>query len=342
MRVPAGRGALEMDYRPRHVLGQFALDLPDDAFSFLAVRFLGLQRDELLHLGAAIFVVVAFRIAGVVLDEIHIGIVDRKSGEVEAYRIVSLHHLAVPYRGVHHVKFGIDIDLLELVDKDHRGIAIDRDVAGRDLELEGLLRAVSQLVHDRARLGDVLLDICAIAWQRPQHVRGHAPGALRRRLHGAADAELALAEDVIEALAIDRERQSAPQLRVIERRRLPVHEEIDVDASRAQLTYGFGRLRLHVLDQRDRHVGVVGHVELAGHESQDPRRAAWDNADLDRIEVGAPLLPVIRVARELDDLVAPELDELERAGPDRSRAHLARGHVTGIDGRIAGGEEREE
>src|SRR5215471_9111957 len=43
---------------------------------------------------------------------------------------------------------------------------------------------------------------------------------------------------------------------------------------------------------------------------------------LDRVEIGPPRLPVIRIAGDLDRFVRLERDEFERAGADRIGAHL--------------------
>jgi hypothetical protein len=78
----------------------------------------------------------------------------------------------------------------------------------------------------------------------------------------------------------------------------------------------FGACDLDVLQQRDRHLGREGHVELAGDEAEDRGRAVGDDGELDAVEIGQALLPVVGVLDELDRLVGLELDELERAGAD--------------------------
>src|SRR4029078_2014110 len=89
------------------------------------------------------FGVVPLRAAGIVLVERLVGIVHRVAGQVEAERIVLARHLREPLRGVDDVEFGVDIDALYLVDQDDGGIAVDRDVARRDLDGETLVRAVT-------------------------------------------------------------------------------------------------------------------------------------------------------------------------------------------------------
>ena len=101
-------------------------------------------------------------------------------------------------------------------------------------------------------------------------------------------------------------------------------------------------LRLDVLQQRDRHLGRKRHVELAGDEGENRGRAIRDDGELDAVEMRQALFPVVRVARQLDQFVGLELDELERAGADRMGAHFRRRDVAGIDRRVAGGEQRQQ
>ncbi len=101
-------------------------------------------------------------------------------------------------------------------------------------------------------------------------------------------------------------------------------------------------LAAYVLHQRDRYLVWEGHIEFAGDEGEDRSRAVGDDGVFDTVEIGAPRLPVIRVARHLDRLVGFVLDEFERPGADRMRAHLARRNVAWINRRIAGGEQRDQ
>ena len=81
------------------------------------------------------------------------------------------------------------------------------------------------------------------------------------------------------------------------------------------------------------------HVELARDESEGARRPVGDHAPLDGVDVGMPFAPIVRVAYELDRLVALELDELERPRADGLGAHVGCRHMTWVDGGVAGGEE---
>ena len=102
------------------------------------------------------------------------------------------------------------------------------------------------------------------------------------------------------------------------------------------------RLVLDVLEQRDRDFGRERHVELAGNKSENGRRAVGDDGELDAVEMRQALLPVVRIAGDLDRFVGLELDEFERAGAGRLGAHVAGRDMAGIDRRVAGGEQRQQ
>ncbi len=160
----------------------------------LALGLVELHRlplDHLVELGIAIAVVVALGAAGEVLVEGLVRVVEPVAGQVEADRVISPHHLRKPLRRVDRLELGIDIDLLQLVDQDHRRIAKWRDVAGRDRELRAVCRArsraLSMILRASARL---LFTSVLVAGQRLQHFRRHAPDPLGGRQHGAADVAL--------------------------------------------------------------------------------------------------------------------------------------------------------
>ena len=67
-----------------------------------------------------------------------------------------------------------------------------------------------------------------------------------------------------------------------------------------------------------------------------------NDADLDRIEIGPAVFPVVRVACEPDHLVAPEFDEPERSCPDRLGPHVTGRDVAGIDRGVAGRQHGEQ
>ena len=146
----------------------------------------------------------------------------------------------------------------------------------------------------------------------------------------------------MKALRSSAERQRAADLRVVERRRLAVDDQVRADAALAHGAQRLGRVVLDVLQERHRDVGREGHVELAGGEGQHARRPVGHDGELDGVEIGQALLPVVGVLHQLDALVHPELGELERAGADRLAPHLVDRHVAGIDRRVARGEQRQQ
>ena len=121
-----------------------------------------------------------------------------------------------------------------------------------------------------------------------------------------------------------------------------IDDEIGADVDRLDLADRGRVLRLDVLDQRGRHLGRESHVDLAGDEGQHRGRAVLDDGVFDAVEIRQALFPVVRILHELDRLVLLHLDELERAGADRMRAHLRGGNVAGVDRRIAGGQHRQQ
>ena len=129
---------------------------------------------------------------------------------------------------------------------------------------------------------------------------------------------------------------------IVERRRLAVDDQVHADAALAHGADRLGRVVPDVLQQRHRDVGGEGHVELAGDERQHARRAVGHDGELDAVEIGQALLPVVGVLHQLDALVHLELGELERAGADRLAPHLVGRHVAGIDRRVARGEQRHQ
>ena len=76
------------DVRARRVVDQKTLDIPDDFSAFLLVQFAGLRGEQLIHLGIAVLRIIALRFAGIVLDDIAVGIVDTDAGDVQSDRVI--------------------------------------------------------------------------------------------------------------------------------------------------------------------------------------------------------------------------------------------------------------
>ena len=92
-----------------------------------------------------------------------VGIVDADPRQIKANGIFSARHLGVPDAGVDHLEFTIDVNFLELVDQDHRRIAVDRNVARGHLDFERLGLAVAQALHDIARFCAALFNVGGVA-----------------------------------------------------------------------------------------------------------------------------------------------------------------------------------
>src|SRR6516225_6012088 len=130
----------------------------------------------------------------------------------------------MPDRGLHYLHLSIDVNLLELVDQDHRWITVDWDIAGGDLHLQPLVRGIPKLLHDRAGLLAILIHVQIVTRERLQDLWRHSPNTFRSRQHGATDCGLTFGEDVDEGLAVEREGHGLAYLRIVERWRLPVYD----------------------------------------------------------------------------------------------------------------------
>ena len=166
----------------------------------------------------------------------------RVAGKVEPDRIVLARDLAVPVARFHHLELAVDINVLELIDQDNRGIAIDRDVSRRDLEREPFVGAVAELLHELAGLRAVRLEVWPVTRDGLEHVRRHPPHSLGRRQHGGADIVLAFGENVDEGLAVERKRHGLAQIGVVERRLVAVDDEIRAHIDWDERTYRLRRL----------------------------------------------------------------------------------------------------
>src|SRR5215831_11006442 len=127
---------------------------------------------------------------------------------------------------------------------------------------------------------------------------------------------------------------------IVERRGLAVEHDIAIDVRRQQLANRLGRLGFHVLQHRDLQKIRGSKVELARAKGHHPGRNVLDDRILNAVDIRPALLPIIRVSRYFDRLLGFELGEFEGAGADRVRAYLARRHMTRVDRREPGGEQR--
>src|SRR5271168_1816287 len=84
VRLPAGRSAVVPNYRPRAVLLQLLVDLPDQLPAFLLVGLHRLPVEQLFDLTVAVAGIIALRTAGIVFVELLVGVVDRARDVDEA------------------------------------------------------------------------------------------------------------------------------------------------------------------------------------------------------------------------------------------------------------------
>ena len=203
-----------------------------------------------------------------------------------------------------------------------------------------LVGPVARLLHQLACLLAILRHVRSVARHGGEDLLRQAPHAVGRRLHRAAELGIALVQDVDERLAVHGEIERQPQIRIVERRRVAVQDQVGAVVHRRDLALRRRQLGLDVLQQRDRHFPREGDVEAARHEAQNRRAAVGHDGVVDAVEIRLALLPVVGVARDLDAFVLLELDELEGSGADRLGAHLRRRHVAGVHRRVARGEQR--
>jgi hypothetical protein len=95
--APAGAGDAVVKDRAGDVFGHLFLDFPDELPTLLLVAFHGLSVNQLVELGAAIAVVVAFGITGVVLVERLVRLVETVTDQVEADREILFRQPRVPF-----------------------------------------------------------------------------------------------------------------------------------------------------------------------------------------------------------------------------------------------------
>src|SRR5215813_13497701 len=268
-RVPAIRTTgIEQD-RPSYIRRQPALNLPENRLTPLRVPLARLLFDQLLYLGVAIAIPIDARPAAVEYLEHWIG-VGPAGLQIECDREILAQDLRKILRRIDLIELAVDIDVLQLVDQQHRRVAIQLDVAGRHFDVEVFVRAVAELLHDPAAVGAVFLDVGVVARQSLHLVGRHTPKAVRRRLQHSADLALALGDRVDKGLAVNAEGHGTPELRIVERRLLVIDEQMPVDAlARVQLADRLRHLAFDVLHQWDRQSEVrKGHVELAGDKGK--------------------------------------------------------------------------
>ncbi len=160
--------------------------------------------DQLVDLGVAVAGIIALRTAQIVFVEHLVGVIEPGLADGKGERVVLAHDCRIPLRRIDRVERAVDVDVLQLIDQDHRRITIGRDVARRHGDGQPFVGPIAEPLHDLLCLGAVFRDVGIISRQRRQHVRRHAPHAVGRRLHRGAHLALTFADDVDESLAVER------------------------------------------------------------------------------------------------------------------------------------------
>src|SRR3974390_969975 len=125
--------------RPGDVCRQPALDLPENRLAPLRVAFARLLFDQLVYLGVAVAVPVDARPAAVedLEQRIRVGTAGL---QIERDREILAKDLRKILRRIDLIELAVDIDVLQLVDQQHRRVAIQLDVAGRHFDVEVAVR----------------------------------------------------------------------------------------------------------------------------------------------------------------------------------------------------------
>src|SRR5277367_278342 len=79
IRLPAIAGRAPQNARTRGVIDQKMLDLPDQLGPLVAVQFARLRRQQLVDVGVTVLGIIALGLAGIILDDIAVGVVDRNA-----------------------------------------------------------------------------------------------------------------------------------------------------------------------------------------------------------------------------------------------------------------------
>src|SRR4051812_12452203 len=174
--LPAGAGAGIEDDRAGDLLGGPAFDRPDHLLALFLVALHRLPLDHLVDLRIAITVPIEARAAAIEQVEDRVGIRPARL-QVKGDGKVLAPDLREVIGGFDRVELAVDVNLLQLVDKQDRRIAVKSEIPGRNLDVEPLVRPIAELLHDLAGLRAVFLHIRIIAGHFLQQLRSAAPTA---------------------------------------------------------------------------------------------------------------------------------------------------------------------
>jgi hypothetical protein len=139
------------------------LSISHQLLALFLVGLGGLPVDQLVDLRITVSVIVSDGTAGVILVKILVRVVERVAGEIEADGIVLAHDLGIPVRRVDYFELAVDVNLLQLIDQDHRRITVEGRVPRRHFDLEPVVGSLAERLHDPAGFRAVFLDIRPVA-----------------------------------------------------------------------------------------------------------------------------------------------------------------------------------
>src|SRR6516162_6965058 len=130
MGLPAGGAPIVKDDAAGDVLRQYPFDLPHQLLAFLRVALDRLLLDQPIYLRIAVTVIIQLGTAPVAQVEVLVWV--RPAARlVGGDDVVLAHTLGEPVAALDRFQLAINVYLLQLVDQDHRSIAIEWDVARR-------------------------------------------------------------------------------------------------------------------------------------------------------------------------------------------------------------------
>src|SRR5215469_14758809 len=117
--LPASSAASVIDDGPGALLLQSLVDLPNELPALFLVRLSRLSVEQLLDLAIAVAGVIARRIAGVILVELLVGIIDGTGDAGDTDLVILAGELGEPEARFDRLELAVDVNILQLVDQDH-------------------------------------------------------------------------------------------------------------------------------------------------------------------------------------------------------------------------------
>ena len=231
---------------------------------------------------------------------------------------VALQVALEPGRAVDQLDGQVDADLLELFLVDRRLVGELHHLADHHFCMETV--RVARLGHQRLGLGDVIRMLLAVKLPPAGQLGDLLRRAAEPHPHAQRRAEAVLPwhpERFEQGLAIYRQVDGLPHLRVVERRHARIHVEeshagvLDVFYSELVSRFLLELLQFLAAQVADRPVGCQDPARLVGG---DGGALVLDGVMHHAVDIGQPVLPVVLVLLQRDRDVLDELAGLERPG----------------------------